>query len=71
MTPDGRVELISKIISDILSIDCAVLMGATIAHEVANEHFSEATIGKYCCNEHFSEATIGKYCCNELSMAPL
>ena len=52
MTPDGRVELISKIISDILSIDCAVLMGATIAHEVANEHFSEATIGKYCGNEH-------------------
>ena len=46
MTPDGKVELISKIISDILCIDCAVLMGATIAHEVAEEHFCEATIGK-------------------------
>ena len=46
--------------SGILCIDSAVLMGATIAHEVANEHFSEATIGKYCGNKHFSEATIGK-----------
>ena len=45
MTPDGRVELISKIISDILNIDCAVMMGATLAHEVAEEQFSEATIG--------------------------
>ena len=45
MTPDGRVELISKIISDILAIDCAVMMGATLAHEVAEELFSEATIG--------------------------
>lgn len=44
MTPDGRVELISKIISDILNIDCAVMMGATLAHEVAEEQFSEATI---------------------------
>ena len=45
MTPDGSVELISKIISDILNIDCAVMMGATLAHEVAEEKFSEATIG--------------------------
>ena len=35
--------------SDIMCID-AVLMGATIAREVAN--FSKATIGRYCCNKH-------------------
>ena len=36
--------------SDILCIDYAVLMGAIIAHEVAN--FSKATIGRYCCSKH-------------------
>ena len=45
MTPDGRVQLMSRSISDILNIDCLVMMGATLAHEVAEEKFSEATIG--------------------------
>lgn len=37
--------LISKLIADMLSINCCVLMGANIANEIAVEKFSEATIG--------------------------
>ncbi|KAL3683270.1 hypothetical protein R1sor_001292 [Riccia sorocarpa] len=43
-TDDGP-SLISKKITDLLEIDCSVLMGANIANEVAAEKFSEATIG--------------------------
>lgn len=32
-------------VKEMLSIDCAVVMGANIANEVAEEHFCEATIG--------------------------
>lgn len=38
--------MISNMIEDILGIDCAVLMGANLAPEVADEQFCEATIGK-------------------------
>lgn len=41
----GGIHLISEIIRDNLSIDVAVLMGANLAPEVANENFCEATIG--------------------------
>ncbi|KAG0450031.1 hypothetical protein HPP92_026962 [Vanilla planifolia] len=37
--------LISKLITDMLGINCCVLMGANIANEIAVEKFSEATIG--------------------------
>uniref|UniRef100_T1J8X8 Glycerol-3-phosphate dehydrogenase [NAD(+)] n=1 Tax=Strigamia maritima TaxID=126957 RepID=T1J8X8_STRMM len=43
-TPDG-IQLISKIITDKLKIDMSVLMGANIAHEVANENYCETTVG--------------------------
>lgn len=43
--PEGKVELISKLIHNILKIDIAVLMGANLAGEVADEKFCEATIG--------------------------
>lgn len=42
---DGRLDLISNVIRKSLGIDCAVLMGANIASEVALEQFCEATIG--------------------------
>lgn len=42
---DGRLDLISNVIKKSLKIDCAVLMGANIASEVALENFCEATIG--------------------------
>ncbi|CAD5218612.1 unnamed protein product [Bursaphelenchus okinawaensis] len=41
----GGIHLISEIIKQELSIDVAVLMGANLAPEVANENFCEATIG--------------------------
>jgi len=44
VTHDG-FELISGLISKELNIDCAVLMGANIANEIALEKFSEATVG--------------------------
>jgi glycerol-3-phosphate dehydrogenase (NAD+) len=44
VTKDGP-ELLSEMISEILKIECCVLMGANIANEVAKELFSEATIG--------------------------
>jgi glycerol-3-phosphate dehydrogenase (NAD+) len=37
--------MISKLITNILGINCCVLMGANIANEIAVEKFSEATIG--------------------------
>ena len=42
---DKGLDLISNLIRKSLDIDCAVLMGANIASEVANENFCEATIG--------------------------
>ncbi|KAK6058424.1 putative glycerol-3-phosphate dehydrogenase [NAD(P)+ ] [Cooperia oncophora] len=41
----GGVKLISEEIREILNIDVSVLMGANLAHEVANDDFCEATIG--------------------------
>lgn len=41
------LNLISNVISTLLDIDCAVLMGANIAPEVARENYCEATIGKW------------------------
>lgn len=38
-------RMISSVISEHLGVDCCVLMGANIAHEIAEERFSEATIG--------------------------
>ncbi|KAF3337434.1 glycerol-3-phosphate dehydrogenase [Carex littledalei] len=37
--------MISKLITDVLGINCCVLMGANIANEIAEEKLSEATIG--------------------------
>ena len=42
---DGELDLISNIIRKTLKIDCAVMMGANVANDVAQEHFCEATIG--------------------------
>lgn len=41
----ASLRLISEDIRDILGIDTAVLMGANLAPEVANDNFCEATIG--------------------------
>lgn len=41
----NKVDLISNMITNLLHIDCAVVMGANIANEVAAENFCEATIG--------------------------
>lgn len=41
----GGMELISHIITKHLNIPCAVLMGANLANEVAEEKFCETTIG--------------------------
>ncbi|MQL97703.1 hypothetical protein Taro_030402 [Colocasia esculenta] len=37
--------MISKLISNVLGINCCVLMGANLANEIAEEKFSEATVG--------------------------
>lgn len=39
------MHLVSEEIKEILGIDVAVLMGANLAPEVANDNFCEATIG--------------------------
>jgi len=41
----GGIQLISDIIKQHLHIECAVLMGANLAGEVADEKFCETTIG--------------------------
>lgn len=41
------IRLISRSISDLLQIECGVLMGANLAPEVASEQFCETTIGKH------------------------
>ncbi|MCO5582106.1 hypothetical protein L7F22_035996 [Adiantum nelumboides] len=37
--------MISSLITEVLGIECSVLMGANIANEIAQEKFSEATVG--------------------------
>ncbi|KAL5009566.1 hypothetical protein ScPMuIL_011871 [Solemya velum] len=44
ITEDG-IQLISNMITECIGIDCAVLMGANLAGEVADEQFCETTIG--------------------------
>ncbi|VDP17118.1 unnamed protein product [Onchocerca flexuosa] len=41
----GGIRLVTEEIRDLLNVDTAVLMGANLAPEVANEDFCEATIG--------------------------
>lgn len=45
-SPEG-LKLISEVIKSKLGITMAVLMGANIANEVADEKFCETTIGGY------------------------
>jgi glycerol-3-phosphate dehydrogenase (NAD+) len=42
---EGQVDLISNMVKGLLGIECAVIMGANIANEVAAENFCEATVG--------------------------
>ena len=42
---EGELHLVSEEIKQLLNIDVAVLMGANLAPEVANDNFCEATIG--------------------------
>ena len=41
----GGILLISSMVKEMLNMECAVLMGANIANEVASEQYCEATIG--------------------------
>jgi glycerol-3-phosphate dehydrogenase (NAD+) len=43
--PSDGIKLVSAEIKEILNIEVAVLMGANLAPEVANDNFCEATIG--------------------------
>jgi len=44
---NAKLDLISNVIRQTLNINCAVLMGANIAGEVALEHYCETTIGQH------------------------
>ena len=44
-TTDGKIKLISEVITSDLGIDISVLMGANIAIDVARGDFCESTIG--------------------------
>lgn len=43
----GGIDLISNIITRLLGIQMAVLMGANLAGEVADGNFCETTIGEF------------------------
>ncbi|VDK48242.1 unnamed protein product [Anisakis simplex] len=43
----GGIRLVSEEIQDVLHIDVAVLMGANLAPEVANDNFCEATVENF------------------------
>ncbi|CAG0914668.1 unnamed protein product [Notodromas monacha] len=47
LQPNGKVQLISELISQMLNIQVCCLMGANLAHEVASEKFCETTVGVY------------------------
>lgn len=42
---DGGIQLVSRIISNMLNIPCSVLMGAYLAAEIADGKFCETTVG--------------------------
>ena len=44
-TSDGKIQMISRVISSLTDINMSVLMGANIAQDVAKQDFCEATIG--------------------------